>query len=73
LHGTSLYNSIFRFDDQMLVNRHIYGTYGYIAPILHLRKVPGCDLFDTYMRRLELLWNEEAYPYELPGNGTTSD
>ncbi len=38
LHGTSLYNSIFRYDDQMLVNQHIYGTYGYIAPILHLRK-----------------------------------
>jgi phosphatidylserine/phosphatidylglycerophosphate/cardiolipin synthase-like enzyme len=52
LHGTSLYNSIFRYDDQMLVNQHIYGTYGYIAPILHLRKVPGCDLFDTYMRSL---------------------
>jgi hypothetical protein len=28
LHGTSLYNSIFRYDDQMLVNQHIYGTYG---------------------------------------------
>jgi hypothetical protein len=23
LHGTSLYNSIFRYDDQMLVNQHI--------------------------------------------------
>jgi hypothetical protein len=27
LHGTSLYDSVFRYDDQMLVNQHIYGTY----------------------------------------------
>ncbi|MGH3795738.1 MAG: hypothetical protein ACRDSP_12700 [Pseudonocardiaceae bacterium] len=60
-HGTSLYNSIFRYDDQMLVNQHIYGTYGYIAPILHLRKVAGADLFDTYMRSFELVWREESY------------
>jgi hypothetical protein len=63
VHGTSLYNSIFRYDDQMLVNQHIYGTYGYIAPILHLRKVPGCDLFDTYMRSFDLVWSEESYEY----------
>lgn len=43
LHQTSLYNSIFRFDNQMLVNQHIYGTYGYLAPLLHLRRVEGCD------------------------------
>ncbi|MFE5563369.1 hypothetical protein ACFQ68_00150 [Amycolatopsis japonica] len=61
LHGTSLYNSVFRYDNQMLVNQHIYGTYGYIAPILHLRKTPESDLFDTYMRSLNLVWDEEAY------------
>jgi hypothetical protein len=61
LHGTSLYNSIFRYDDQMLVNQHIYGTYGYMAPILHLRKVAGADLFDTYMKSFELIWREESY------------
>ncbi|WP_409495224.1 hypothetical protein [Amycolatopsis sp. cmx-11-12] len=61
LHGTSLYNSVFRYDDQMLVNQHIYGTYGYIAPILHLQKAPEGDLFDTYMKSLNLVWDEEAY------------
>jgi hypothetical protein len=60
LHGTSLYNSIFRYDDQMLINQHIYGTYGYIAPILHIRKVAGGDLFETYMKSFELVWNEES-------------
>lgn len=61
LHGTALYNSIFRYDDQMLINQHIYGTYGYLAPILHLRQVTGCDLFETYLRSFELIWEEESY------------
>jgi len=64
LHQTALYNSIFRFDDQILVNQHIYGTYGYLAPILHLRRVEGCDFFDMYMRSFELIWEEESYAIE---------
>jgi len=63
LHATSLYNSIFRYDNEMLVNQHIYGTYGYIAPILHLRKKPGGDLFDTYMRSFDRIWDDESYEY----------
>jgi transcriptional regulator with XRE-family HTH domain len=65
LHRTTLYNSIFRFDDQMLINQHIYGTYGYLAPILHLRRCEGSDLFDTYMRSFELAW-DESYPIASP-------
>ena len=45
----------------MLVNQHIYGTYGHIAPILHLRRVEGADLFDTYMKSFEMVW-EQSYP-----------
>lgn len=67
LHRTTLYNSIYRFDDQMFVNQHIYGTYGYMAPILHLRKVEGCDLFDTYARSVELIWSE-SYPAAAPAD-----
>lgn len=62
LHRTTLYNSIFRFDDQMLVNQHIFGTYGYMAPILHLRCCHNAtDLFDTYTVSFERIW-EESYP-----------
>ncbi|MGH4017130.1 MAG: hypothetical protein ACRDSL_25025 [Pseudonocardiaceae bacterium] len=71
LHGTSLYNSIFRYDDQMLVNQHVYGTYGYIAPILHLRKVPGFDLFDTYMKSFALVWQEESYDIHASDRAST--
>ena len=63
LHRTTLYNSIYRFDDQMMINQHAYGTYGYIAPILHLRKVEGADLFTMYERSFELAW-AESYPYD---------
>lgn len=64
-HQTALYNSIFRYDDQMLINQHIYGTYGYRAPILHLRRVAGADLFDTYARSFELVWTEESYEFGI--------
>ncbi|WP_198532775.1 phospholipase D-like domain-containing protein [Carbonactinospora thermoautotrophica] len=63
LHRTTLYNSIFRFDDEMLINQHIYGVYGYMAPILHLRRIEGCDLFDTYANSFERVW-AVSYPIE---------
>ncbi|MBB5871209.1 transcriptional regulator with XRE-family HTH domain [Allocatelliglobosispora scoriae] len=65
LHRTTLYNSIFIYDDEMLVNQHAYGVYGYMAPILHLRRVEGGDLFGTYADSLERVW-DAGYPY-LPG------
>ena len=39
LHDTTLYNSIYRTDDQVLVNAHVYGNTAACAPVLHLRKV----------------------------------
>jgi hypothetical protein len=62
LHRTTLYNSIFRYDGQMLVNQHIFGTYGYMAPILHLRQVEGGDIFNTYAKSFDRIW-EESYDY----------
>jgi len=63
LHQTALYNSIFRYDDQMLINQHIYGTHGYLAPILHLRRIEGADLFETYIKSFKMVW-EQSYPYQ---------
>jgi hypothetical protein len=62
LHRTTLYNSIYRYDDQMLVNHHIYGTYGYLAPVLYLRKTENGDLFDMYTRSLNMIWGESYSP-----------
>ncbi len=63
LQSETLYNSIFVYDDEMLVNQHIYGTYGYMAPILHLRRMEGADFFDMYIKSFERVW-EISSPVE---------
>lgn len=63
LHCTTLYNSILRFDDQMLVNMHVYGTYGYIAPLLHLRRAEDRDLFGTYAASFNKVW-AQSWPID---------
>jgi hypothetical protein len=52
-HATTLYNSIYRFDDDMLVNAHVYGAPAAHSPVLHLRRLPGGQLFDHYQASFE--------------------
>ncbi|WP_069167247.1 helix-turn-helix domain-containing protein [Nocardia altamirensis] len=56
-HDTTLYNSVFRFDDEMIVNMHAYGLPGAYAPAMHLRQLPAGDLFETYMTSFEYVWS----------------
>jgi hypothetical protein len=56
LHDTTLYNSIYRFDDEMLVNTHLYATNAYAAPVLHLRRLDGGQLFANYLQSFEVVW-----------------
>lgn len=56
LHQTTLYNSIYRSDATMLVNTHIYGSPAAHNPVLHLQRVAGGRLFDTYQRSFEAVW-----------------
>jgi hypothetical protein len=55
----------------MLINQHIYGTYGYVAPILHLRHVDGGDLFETYAKSFSRIW-AASYAYS-PEEGRTDE
>ncbi len=55
-HGTPLYNSLYRFDDSMLVNTHSYGAYAAKSPVQHLQHVPGGRLFSYYMESFEAVW-----------------
>jgi hypothetical protein len=66
LHRTTLYNSIYRFDDEMLVNVHVYGFPAAHAPVLHLRRLAGGDLFDTYMESFDRVWSTAADAFEQP-------
>jgi hypothetical protein len=61
-HGTTLYNSIYRFDDDMLVNIHVYGFMAAHAPLLHLRRLSGGDLFETYSESFDSVWNTAKPP-----------
>jgi hypothetical protein len=56
-HRTVLYNSIYRADDQVLVNTHIYGFTAAHAPVLHLRRVVGGDMVSTYLDSFERVWD----------------
>lgn len=63
-HGCTLYNSIFRFDDVMLVNTHIYGAPASHSPVLHVQRVPGGRLFTNYILGFDKTW-DRATPVEL--------
>ncbi|HWG98014.1 MAG TPA: hypothetical protein VNV66_01555 [Pilimelia sp.] len=56
-HSTPLYNSIYRFDDDMIVNTHVYGFPAAHAPVLHLRRLSGGELFGTYADSFERVWS----------------
>jgi len=60
LHGTVLYNSMYRADDDLLVNTHIHGYVATCAPVLHLRKIAGGGLVTTYLDSFDRIWDEAA-------------
>lgn len=62
-HDTTLYNSIYRADDQMIVNAHVWGANAYGAPVWHLRRHGGGGLFDTYAESFDAVWRT-AIPVE---------
>jgi transcriptional regulator with XRE-family HTH domain len=63
MHTTVLYNSIYRADDQILVNTHIYNFPAAQAPVLHLRRVAGGSMVSTYLESFERVW-DGATPME---------
>ena len=58
LHSTTLYNSIYWFDDDMLVNTHTYGVPAHFAPVLHLRHLSSGTLFQTYVCSFDRVWDQ---------------
>ena len=62
-HQTVLYNSIYRADDQVLVNTHLFGVTAAHAPVWHLRKLPAGELAGLYIDSFERVW-ETATPLD---------
>ncbi len=63
IHGTTLYNSLYRGDDQLLVNAHVWGVNAYGAPVWHLRRAGTGGIFDTYAASFDAVW-ATALPIE---------
>ncbi len=59
-HDTTLYNSIYRFDDEMFVNSHVFGFPAAHAPVLHLRSLGSGILFETYSESFKQVWGRAA-------------
>ena len=57
LHETTLYNSLFRYDDNIMVNNHVYGEPASLNPTMHLRRIDGGLLFDHYCSSFDRVWN----------------
>lgn len=56
LHRTTLYNSIYRADTELLVNVHAYGTPAAQAPVLYLTATKDEDSTAIYLTSLERVW-----------------
>ena len=56
LHDTVLYNSIYRADDEMLINSHVYGHPASHAPVFHLRQRASEGMVTTYRDSFERVW-----------------
>ncbi len=56
LHKAVLYNSIYRADEDLLVNQHVYGTSAAHAPVFGLRALGERSMTTTYVDSFNLVW-----------------
>lgn len=57
LHRTVLYSSIYRADDELLVNTHAYGTPAADAPVMHLVGGNEEGPAGTYLMSMTRIWD----------------
>ena len=60
LHRTVLYNSIYRADDELLVNQHIYGVPAVQAPVFRLSNTGNDEMAVLYLDSFERVWANSA-------------
>ncbi|MGW4406062.1 XRE family transcriptional regulator [Nonomuraea sp. NPDC004702] len=56
LHATTLYASLFRYDDDILVNPHAYGEPASANPTFHFHRLDGGTMAEHYMSSFERVW-----------------
>ena len=70
LHRTVLYNSIYRADDELLVNQHTYGIPAAHAPVFCLRATQSSEMAAVYLDSFERVW-ANAVPLCIAWPGPT--
>jgi transcriptional regulator with XRE-family HTH domain len=70
LHDTTLYNSLFRYDGDLLVNPHVWGQPASANPLLHLRRIDSAGWFDNYAQSFKAVW-DSAKPWTHEPEGHT--
>ncbi|HEU5159250.1 MAG TPA: hypothetical protein VFU43_19805 [Streptosporangiaceae bacterium] len=60
-HDTVLYNSIYRSDDELLINPHVYGLPAAQAPTLHLHTDEAGNMTRMYLDSFERVWNSAQH------------
>lgn len=63
VHSTTLYNSLYRADDHMYVNTHLYGVNAYGNPLFRLERTAPKGIFDAYAASMDAVWRT-ARPLE---------
>jgi transcriptional regulator with XRE-family HTH domain len=62
LHQGVAYSFIYRADDHLLAVQRAYGVPAGEAPVLHLKRTTGGDMFTTYIESFECTWAEARPP-----------
>ncbi len=57
MHQVHLYNSMFRFDDQMIVTPHLFRAHGHQHPALHLRRLSPYGIFESFTEQFQQVWD----------------
>jgi transcriptional regulator with XRE-family HTH domain len=60
LHRTVLYNSIYRADDQLMVNQHTYGIPAAQAPVFCLSNIGNGEMAALYLDSFEHVWGNSV-------------
>lgn len=71
LHDTTLYASLFRYDDDLLVNPHVWGQPASANPVLHIKRADATGWFDSYAQSFETIW-AGARPWTPDEEGTAA-
>jgi hypothetical protein len=56
LHEAVLYNSIYRADNQLFINQHVYGVAAARSPVFCYREPESGDVTNTYLESFEMVW-----------------